>query len=127
VCVFVCLCVCANQVIRIMTSQPSSYRHCIDMSVDCARRIVAVEGALAAMCTRLKVADLSIQELRDLSIQTIKVLELISSREPVAVFEAGALDAAFGFITNGGGLVYVDDTTHRLRLRFESLCSQSIR
>lgn len=37
-----------------------------------------------------------------------QVLELISSREPVAVLEAGALEAAFGFITNGGGMVYRD-------------------
>ena len=40
-------------------------------------------------------------------VSLLQVLELISSREPVAVFEAGALEAAFGFITNGGGLVYV--------------------
>jgi hypothetical protein len=37
-----------------------------------------------------------------------QVLELISTREPVAVFEAGALEAAFGFITNGGAMVYRD-------------------
>eukprot|EP00036_Acanthoecidae_sp_10tr_P012628 CAMPEP_0206295484 /NCGR_PEP_ID=MMETSP0106_2-20121207/5189_1 /ASSEMBLY_ACC=CAM_ASM_000206 /TAXON_ID=81532 /ORGANISM="Acanthoeca-like sp., Strain 10tr" /LENGTH=2416 /DNA_ID=CAMNT_0053726137 /DNA_START=1 /DNA_END=7251 /DNA_ORIENTATION=- len=76
----------------------------LDMSVDCARRIIAVDGALAAMCNRLKMADLAVNELRDLSIQTIKVLELIASREPTATFEAGALDAAFQFITQGGGM-----------------------
>lgn len=43
------------------------------MSVDCSRRVVAVEGALAAMCNRLKGVDLTVQEFRDLSIQTIKV------------------------------------------------------
>lgn len=45
----------------------------LDMSGDCARRIVAVEGAIQAICLRLQTADLNVQEFRDLSIQSVKV------------------------------------------------------
>ncbi len=31
----------------------------LDVSAECTRRIVAVEGAVKAMCTRLEVVDLS--------------------------------------------------------------------
>ena len=45
----------------------------LDMSGDCARQIVGVEGAIQAICLRLQTADLAVQEFRDLSIQSVKV------------------------------------------------------
>eukprot|EP00041_Stephanoeca_diplocostata_P036623 m.1344514 g.1344514 ORF g.1344514 m.1344514 type:complete len:2563 (-) comp24902_c1_seq2:195-7883(-) len=74
----------------------------LDMSVDCARRIIGVDGALTAICNRLKIANLGVLEERDLSMQSIKVLELVSSRETNAIFQAGAMQASFAFIRNGG-------------------------
>lgn len=45
----------------------------LDVSADCARRIIAVEGAVAMICRRLQAADLTIQETRDLAMQCVKV------------------------------------------------------
>ena len=46
----------------------------LDVSAECTRRIVAVDGAVKAMCNRLVVADLSSRTSRDLAEQCIKVL-----------------------------------------------------
>ncbi len=44
-----------------------------DVSAECTRRIVAVDGAIKAMCNRLVVADVSNRTSRDLAEQCIKV------------------------------------------------------
>lgn len=74
----------------------------LDVSSDCTRHIVSVEGAVSAICRRLDAADLAAQETRDLAMQCIKVLELICLREASAVYNAGGLTAALAFITHGG-------------------------
>ena len=61
----------------------------LDVSAECTRRIVAVEGAVKAICTRLEVVDLVDRTSRDLAEQCIKVLELVCTREDGSVFEAG--------------------------------------
>ena len=45
----------------------------LDVSGDCARRIVGVEGAVTAICKRLTEANLLVQSTRDLAIQCVKV------------------------------------------------------
>ena len=45
----------------------------LDVSAECTRRIVAVDGAIKAMCNRLVVADVSNRTSRDLAEQCIKV------------------------------------------------------
>lgn len=45
----------------------------LDVSADCARRIVSVDGAVAAICNRLQHANLAAQETRDLAMQCVKV------------------------------------------------------
>ena len=45
----------------------------LDVSADCARRIVGVEGTVAAICNRLQTANLLVQETRDLAMQCVKV------------------------------------------------------
>lgn len=44
----------------------------LDVSGDCARRIVGIDGALTAICHRLETANLLVQNTRDLAIQCIK-------------------------------------------------------
>jgi E3 ubiquitin-protein ligase HECTD1 len=39
----------------------------LDVSAECTRRIVAVEGAVKAMCTRLEVVDLSNRSVNSLT------------------------------------------------------------
>ena len=70
----------------------------LDVSAECTRRIVAVEGAVKAICTRLEVVDLSNRTSRDLAEQCIKVLELVCTREAGSVFEAGGLTCVLAFI-----------------------------
>lgn len=45
----------------------------LDVSADCARRIVGVDGAVAAICNRLQSANVLVQETRDLAMQCVKV------------------------------------------------------
>jgi E3 ubiquitin-protein ligase HECTD1 len=45
----------------------------LDVSAECTRRIVAVDGAIKAMCNRLVVADVSNRTSKDLAEQCIKV------------------------------------------------------
>ena len=82
------------------------------MSAECTRRIVAVDGAVKAMCNRLVVADVRGSRVsKDLAEQCIKVLELVCTREPGSVFEAGGLTYVLSFIRDNGALIH-KDTLH---------------
>ena len=84
----------------------------LDVSAECTRRIVAVDGAIKAMCNRLVVADvIASRTSKDLAEQCIKVLELICTREAGAVFEAGGLSCVLAFIRDSGQLIH-KDTLH---------------
>ena len=55
-----------------MTARAITYY--LDVSAECTRRIVAVEGAVKAMCNRLVVADVvGSRASKDLAEQCIKV------------------------------------------------------
>jgi hypothetical protein len=45
----------------------------LDVSAECTRRIVAVDGAIKALCNRLVVADMNSRTSKDLAEQCIKV------------------------------------------------------
>lgn len=45
----------------------------LDVSAECTRRIVAIEGAIKAICNRLVVAELSSRTSKDLAEQCVKV------------------------------------------------------
>lgn len=45
----------------------------LDVSAECTRRIVCVEGAIKALCNRLVVVDMASKNSRDLAEQCIKV------------------------------------------------------
>lgn len=74
----------------------------LDVSAECTRRIVAMDGAIRAICNRLVVAELSSRTSKDLAEQCVKVLELICTREAGAVFEAGGLSCILPFIRDNG-------------------------
>uniref|UniRef100_A0A8C5ARQ1 E3 ubiquitin-protein ligase n=1 Tax=Gadus morhua TaxID=8049 RepID=A0A8C5ARQ1_GADMO len=75
----------------------------LDVSAECTRRIVGVDGAIKALCNRL-VVELNNRTSRDLAEQCVKVLELICTRESGAVFEAGGLNCVLTFIRDSGHL-----------------------
>ncbi len=61
-----------------MTARAITYY--LDVSAECTRRIVAVEGAIKAMCSRLVIADVAgSRTSKDLAEQCIKVSPCKSS------------------------------------------------
>lgn len=95
----------------------------LDVSAECTRRIVAIDGAIKAICNRLVVADLSSRTSRDLAEQCIKVLELICTREAGAVFEGGGLNCVLSFIRDCGSQVH-KDTLHSSMSVVSRLCTK---
>lgn len=49
----------------------------LDVSAECTRRIIAMEGAVKAICNRLVVAELASRTSKDLAEQCIKVRMLL--------------------------------------------------
>ncbi|KAJ6649764.1 E3 ubiquitin-protein ligase Ufd4 [Pseudolycoriella hygida] len=95
----------------------------LDVSAECTRRIVAIDGAIKAICNRLVVADLTGRTSRDLAEQCIKVLELICTREAGAVFEGGGLNCVLSFIRDCGSQVH-KDTLHSSMAVVSRLCTK---
>ncbi|KAK1893759.1 E3 ubiquitin-protein ligase HECTD1 [Dissostichus eleginoides] len=95
----------------------------LDVSAECTRRIVGVDGAIKALCNRLVVVELNNRTSRDLAEQCVKVLELICTRESGAVFEAGGLNCVLTFIRDSGHLVH-KDTLHSAMSVVSRLCSK---
>ncbi|EDW64541.1 E3 ubiquitin-protein ligase Ufd4 [Drosophila virilis] len=95
----------------------------LDVSAECTRRIVSIDGAIKAICNRLVVADLSSRTSRDLAEQCIKVLELICSREAGAVFEGSGLNCVLSFIRDCGSQVH-KDTLHSAMAVVSRLCTK---
>nr|XP_014275679.1 E3 ubiquitin-protein ligase HECTD1 isoform X5 [Halyomorpha halys] len=95
----------------------------LDVSAECTRRIVAMEGAVKAICNRLVVTEMASRTSKDLAEQCIKVLELICSREAGAVFEAGGLNCVLSLISEHGLLVH-KDTLHSAMAVVSRLCTK---
>ncbi|XP_031782612.1 E3 ubiquitin-protein ligase HECTD1 isoform X2 [Nasonia vitripennis] len=95
----------------------------LDVSAECTRRVVAMEGAIKAICSRLSCAGLGSRASRDLAEQCIKVLELVCAREAGAVFEAGGLPCALSFIREHGAQVH-RDTLHSAMAVVSRLCGK---
>ncbi|KAH8410654.1 hypothetical protein KR009_011091 [Drosophila setifemur] len=95
----------------------------LDVSAECTRRIVSIDGAIKAICNHLVVADLSSRTSRDLAEQCIKVLELICTREAGAVFEGGGLNCVLTFIRDSGSQVH-KDTLHSSMSVVSRLCTK---
>lgn len=95
----------------------------LDVSAECTRRIVAIDGAIRAICNRLIVADLTSRTSRDLAEQCIKVLEFVCTREAGAVFEGGGLNSVLSFIRDCGSQVH-KDTLHSAMSVVSRLCTK---
>lgn len=95
----------------------------LDVSAECTRRIVAVDGAVKALCNRLVLVEMSSRTSKDLAEQCIKVLELVCTREPGAVFEAGGLHCVLQFICEHGSHVH-KDTLHSCMAVVSRLCGK---
>ena len=63
---------CAPDNVLEVTARAITYY--LDVSAECTRRIVAVDGAIKAICNRLVVVEMSSRTSKDLAEQCIKVL-----------------------------------------------------
>ncbi|XP_047984096.1 E3 ubiquitin-protein ligase Ufd4 [Leguminivora glycinivorella] len=95
----------------------------LDVSAECTRRIVAIEGAVKAICSRLLTVDPNNRTSKDLAEQCIKVLELVCTREAGAVWEGGGLPAVLHFITHYGTAVH-KDTLHSAMAVVSRVCGK---
>lgn len=95
----------------------------LDVSQECTRRIVAVDGTLRAICNRLLVIEVDNKTSIDLAEQCIKSLELICARESAAVFEAGGLSCFLPFILEHGRIIH-KDTLHSAMSVVTRLCGK---
>lgn len=66
---------CAPDNVLEVTARAITYY--LDVSAECTRRIVAVEGAIKALCNRLVVVDLSSRTSKDLGEQCVKVILIL--------------------------------------------------
>jgi E3 ubiquitin-protein ligase HECTD1 len=80
----------------------------LDVSVDCTRRITAVDGALKAIIGRMQAADMQSRASKDLAEQCVKVLELACARESDKVYDAGALPAATSLLIHHASSLHRD-------------------
>uniref|UniRef100_A0A8D8X324 E3 ubiquitin-protein ligase n=1 Tax=Cacopsylla melanoneura TaxID=428564 RepID=A0A8D8X324_9HEMI len=97
----------------------------LDVSAECTRRIVAIDGAMKAICARLTLGagGIASRTSKDLAEQCVKVLELICTREAGAVFEAGGLASVLSFIKQHGPSVH-KDTLHSAMAVVSRLCGK---
>lgn len=113
-------CGAPDQVLEVTARAITYY---LDVSAECTRRIVAVERAVKAICTRLEVVDLTNRTSKDLAEQCIKVLELVCTREAGAVFESGGLTCVLPFIRDSGSMIH-KDTLHSAMSVVSRLCTK---
>lgn len=95
----------------------------LDVSAECTKKIVSVEGTIKAICKKLILSDQNSRTSLDLAEQNIKVLEHICTREAGAIFENGGLNAVFTFIKENGHRVH-KDTLHSAMIVVSRLCSK---
>ncbi|XP_021359960.1 E3 ubiquitin-protein ligase HECTD1-like [Mizuhopecten yessoensis] len=112
---------CAPDNVLEVTARAITYY--LDVSAECTRRIVAVDGAIKALCNRLVVVEMSSRTSRDLAEQCIKVMERICTRESGAVFDAGGLNCVLMFIQQHGSQVH-KDTLHSSMSVVSRLCGK---
>ncbi|CAG9785575.1 unnamed protein product [Diatraea saccharalis] len=112
---------CAPDNVLEVTARAITYY--LDVSAECTRRIVAIDGAVKAICSRLLTVDSSNRTSKDLAEQCIKVLELVCTREAGAVWEGGGLPAVLHFITHYGTAVH-KDTLHSAMAVVSRVCGK---
>ena len=108
---------------QVLEATARALTYYLDVSQECTRRIVSVEGTLRAICNRLLVIEVDNKTSKDLAEQCIKTLELICARESSAVFEAGGLNCILPFILEHGQVIY-KDSLHSAMSVVTRLCAK---
>ncbi|KAH8849620.1 E3 ubiquitin-protein ligase [Schistosoma japonicum] len=80
----------------------------LDVSLDCAPRIARSPNVLTAMTSRLDAVDMTCAKSNELGQQIVKMLQLICTREPGAVYAAGGLTSVLRYIRLYPHLLHAD-------------------
>jgi len=107
---------------NILEATARAMRFYLDVSAECTRRIVSVEGAVKALCDRLS-AKSETRTGKDLAEQCIKVLEFMVTREAGLIFQAGGLPSILGFISDNQSTTH-KDILHSAMAVVSKLCTK---
>ncbi|CAH8450385.1 unnamed protein product [Heterobilharzia americana] len=80
----------------------------LDVSLDCAPRIARSPNVLTAMTSRLDTVDMTSAKSNELGQQIIKMLQLICTREPGAVYASGGLTSVLRYVRLYPHLLHAD-------------------
>jgi E3 ubiquitin-protein ligase HECTD1 len=108
---------------QVLEATARAITYYLDVSQECTRRIVACDGTIRAICSRLLVIEVDNKTSKDLAEQCIKSLELLCARESSAVFEAGGLTCILPFILEHGSVIH-KDTLHSAMSVVTRLCGK---
>ncbi|KIH67050.1 HECT-domain protein [Ancylostoma duodenale] len=94
----------ATEAVLEVTARAITYY--LDVSNECTRRIIQVDGAVKAICNRLAAAEMTDRTSKDLAEQCVKLLEHICQRETLAVYDAGGMHAMLTLVRQHGSQVH---------------------
>ena len=80
---------CAPDNVLEVTARAITYY--LDVSAECTRRIIAIDGAVKAICNILVVSDFTSRTSKDLAEQCIKVRSSVKGRSAMQVADSGSL------------------------------------
>ncbi|KJH41368.1 HECT-domain protein [Dictyocaulus viviparus] len=111
----------ATEAVLEVTARAITYY--LDVSNECTRRIIQVDGAVKAICNRLAAAEMTDRTSKDLAEQCVKLLEHICQRETLAVYDAGGMHAMLTLVRQHGSHVH-KDTMHSAMSVVTRLCGK---
>ncbi|VDL77463.1 unnamed protein product [Nippostrongylus brasiliensis] len=111
----------ATEAVLEVTARAITYY--LDVSNECTRRIIQVDGAVKAICSRLAAAEMTDRTSKDLAEQCVKLLEHICQRETLAVYDAGGMHAMLTLVRVHGSQVH-KDTMHSAMSVVTRLCGK---
>lgn len=111
----------ATEAVLEVTARAITYY--LDVSNECTRRIIQVDGAVKAICSRLAAAEMTDRTSKDLAEQCVKLLEHICQRETLAVYDAGGMHAMLTLVRQHGSQVH-KDTMHSAMSVVTRLCGK---
>ncbi len=88
----------------------------LDVSIDCAKKIISHTTVIRSMCTCLQAVDIEDRTNKDLAEQIIKVFERLCSREASSIYEQDGLRYVLDFINHCYPVIHKDSLQSALNV-----------
>ncbi|CAF3546281.1 unnamed protein product [Rotaria sordida] len=88
----------------------------LDVSVDCAKKIISHSTVIRSMCNCLQIVDIEDRTNKDLAEQIIKVFERLCLREASSIYEQDGLRYVIEFINNCYSVIHKDSLQSALNV-----------